>query len=107
MRKSLLLVLACAAALGLGVAGCGAADKCPGKEVCGGGCMPVGASCCPSGAGYCDGGQYCGTDNLCHTGGGGGGSTCAAYTCINNLCSPGLWCCPSGHTCNTAACGCN
>lgn len=96
--------------LALGAPACAPQDPCPGKEECGSGCMPLGASCCPSGAGYCDGGQYCGTDNMCHTsggGGGGGGNTCAANTCINNLCSPGLWCCPSGHSCNHSTCGCN
>lgn len=100
---ALLLLLA-----GLALSGC-AADPCPGKDECGKGCMPTGADCCPNGAGYCDGGQYCGTDNMCHTsgGGGGGGNTCPANTCISNLCSPGLWCCPSGHSCNMGACGCN
>ena len=108
MRTSGLMVLV-VAALALGAAACiPEADPCPGKAECGTGCMPTGGSCCPNGAGYCDGGQYCGTDNMCHTsGGGGGGNTCAAYTCISNLCSPGLWCCPSGHTCNTGGCGCN
>lgn len=105
MRTAFLLL-----AVALALAGCGPIDKidkCPGKEPCGSGCMPTGASCCSGGAGYCDSGKYCGTDNLCHTSGGGGGNTCPAYTCISNLCSPGLWCCPSGHSCNTGACGCN
>lgn len=108
MRASWLVMIAAVAGLALGAAACGpTADPCPGKAECGNGCMPLGASCCPSGAGYCDGGRTCGSDNLCHTTSGGGGSTCAASTCISNLCSPGLWCCPAGHSCNTGACGCN
>ena len=97
-----LFVAACLA-LGLSLAGCEPTDKCPGKEVCGSGCMPTGASCCPDGKHYCDGGYYCGTDNACHSGGGGGGATCPVNTCINNLCETGLWCCTTG--CN--GCGCN
>ncbi len=69
------------------------------------GCMPAGADCCPNGNGYCDGGKYCGSDNMCHTGGS-TGNTCPAqgyaYTCINNTCSPGLWCCHNG----CSGCGC-
>ena len=104
MRTFALLMLVTA----LAMSGCDA-DPCPGKETCGDGCMPTGADCCPNGSGYCDAGKYCGTDNMCHTsgGGGGGGNTCAANTCISNLCSPGLWCCPSGHSCNTGGCGCH
>lgn len=104
MRRLVLLLLA-----SLAIAGCDAVDKCPGKDACGDGCMPTGADCCPSGSGYCDEGRYCGADNMCHTGGGGGGggNTCPANTCISNLCSPGLWCCPSGHSCNMGGCGCN
>jgi hypothetical protein len=65
---------------------------------------------------YCDSGTTCSGD-VCGDlscvgggggGGGGGGTTCApGVTCINNLCSPGLWCCASGHSCNMGACGCN
>lgn len=88
---------------------CGPVDKkcAAGKVECGSGCMPASACCVPNGSGYCDAGWSCGADNLCHSGGGGGGNTCAAagyaYTCINNLCSPGLWCCNSGcgSSCNT------
>jgi hypothetical protein len=107
MRK----VVVMAAFLGL-LAGCGLDSQGSCKDgwtSCGGdGCMPDGADCCPSGEGYCDSGKYCGTDNMCHTGGsgGGGGNTCSAqgyaYTCINNTCSPGLWCCHNG----CSGCGC-
>jgi hypothetical protein len=65
---------------------------------------------------YCPNGSTC-TGDVCGNltcvepgggGGGGGGNTCApGPTCINNLCSPGLWCCLSGHSCNMSACGCN
>jgi hypothetical protein len=87
------------AAFVLSLAACEPADPCPGKEICGSGCMPTGASCCPDGEHYCDGGYSCGTDNLCHAGGGG---TCPVNTCINNLCSPGLWCCTTA----CSGCGC-
>ena len=68
MRTFALLMLVTA----LAMSGCDA-DPCPGKETCGDGCMPTGADCCPNGSGYCDAGKYCGTDNMCHTSGGGGG----------------------------------
>jgi hypothetical protein len=64
---------------------------------------------------YCEAGTTC-TGDVCGDltcvgsggGGGGGGTTCSpGVTCINNLCSPGLWCCPAGHTCNMGGCGCN
>lgn len=99
MRKLVAIVFA-VAAVALGA--CEPMDPCPGKEICGSGCMPNGASCCPDGRHYCDGGNSCGVDNLCHSGGGGGG-TCPANTCINNLCSPGLWCCPGA--CSGCGCG--
>jgi hypothetical protein len=99
MRK---LIVAVSLMLGV-LAGCDPADPCPGKEVCGEGCMDVGGSCCPDGAHHCNPGAYCGSDNMCHSsGGGGGGNTCPVNTCINNLCSPGLWCCTTG----CSGCGC-
>lgn len=62
---------------------------------------------------YCPGGSTC-TGDICGDmscvvpDDGGGGNTCQpGVTCINNLCSPGLWCCPAGHSCNMGACGCN
>ena len=65
---------------------------------------------------YCASGTTCAGD-ICGDlscvdpnggGGGGGGNTCSpGPTCINNLCSPGLWCCLQGHTCNMSGCGCN
>jgi hypothetical protein len=101
------LLIAVFATLFLSACG-GPAAKCPGELPCGdNGCMPLGACCVPNGSGYCDSGLSCGADNMCHSGGGGGGgNTCLAqgfaFTCINNLCSPGLWCCHNG--CN--GCGC-
>lgn len=96
--------VALGAALTLALAACDPVNPCPGQEVCGSGCMTTGSSCCPDGVHYCDGGSYCGTDNRCHYsgGGGGGGNTCPVNTCINNLCSPGLWCCTTG----CQSCGC-
>ncbi len=62
---------------------------------------------------YCASGTTC-TGSICGDlacvapgGGGGGGNTCPGSTCISNLCSPGLWCCAVGRSCNTGACGCN
>jgi len=39
-------------------------DQCPWQEVCGNGCMPVGANCCGSNE-YCDPGFLCGPSNTC------------------------------------------
>ena len=50
------------------ISSCGA-DKCPGEEVCGSGCMPTGSSCCADGAHYCDAPAVC-TNNLCYANGG-------------------------------------
>lgn len=51
------------------------ADRCPGKVVCGSGCMPVGANCCPNNIGYCSNGQACNANNQCVSGGTTGGSS--------------------------------
>ena len=64
-------------------------------------------------------GEVCG-DLSCVTAGGGGGgglncycpqystaSACGGNYCKSNLCSPGAWCCPPGHSCNMSACGCS
>lgn len=114
MRQWLLVV-----SFALLIPSCGLDDPCDersGSVLCGY-CDQDAATTSNPAAGKC---RYCATGTTC-TGdvcgdltcvapddGGGGGYTCApGPTCINNLCTPGLWCCLAGHTCNMAACGCN
>jgi hypothetical protein len=100
-----ILIVASSLVLGVMLFGCEPTDPCPGKDVCGQGCMDAGGSCCPDGLHHCNPGYYCSSDSAhCYAtgGGGGGGNTCPVNTCINNLCSPGLWCCTTG----CQGCGC-
>ena len=114
-------IVAISAALLL--ASCSTDDPCeeqPGQTLCGY-CKQDAATSSNPHAGMC---RYCASGTTCSGdvcgdlscvdpnggggGGGGGGNTCSpGPTCINNLCSPGLWCCLAGHTCNMSACGCN
>jgi hypothetical protein len=114
MTKIALAVLACA----LGACGSPCDDK-AGSVTCGY-CKQDAVTSGNPNAGLC---RYCASGSTCvgdvcgdltcvspggGGGGGGGGTTCApGNTCINNLCSPGLWCCAAGHSCNMSHCGCN
>lgn len=92
--KKFLMTLVMLIGFTVGFAACGLAEKCPGQQHCGDGCMPNGASCCPNGNAYCDSGWSCGADNMCHgSGGGGGGSSCG---CGATLCNSNGICCPRG-----------
>lgn len=55
--------------IALTISSCDLTDKCPGKELCGTGCMTIGSSCCPDGAHYCEAPATCNAANLCQADG--------------------------------------